>query len=184
MEDLPLRDAILARLSGGDRRSIAKAPEALDLVLADPASVASLVSLTRHESWLVRMRALDLLEKLAHRRRELVEPYRDVFLGPAAEAEQWEVRLQVVRALPLFDWSPAERKRAVAILRENADHPQTFVRAWATDGLARFAESDEALRPLVDRLVAAMAASGRKSLMSRARAITARRHAADSDSAD
>ena len=120
------------------------------------------------------MRALDLLEKIAHDRAELVQPYKRLFIGALAESDKWEVRLQVVRALPLLDWTSQERARAVAILRENLEYPQTFVRAWALDGLATFAERDARLVPIVRRSLDAFERSGSKALGARARHIRAR----------
>ena len=120
------------------------------------------------------MRATDLLEKLAHEQREWIEPHKGLFIGPLADEDHWEVRLQVVRALPLFSWSPAEKKRVVEILLRDAEHPQKFVRAWAVDSLAQFAEKDRELLPEVHRCLRGFERSGSKALMSRGRQIQVR----------
>jgi len=161
-------------LSGGDRRSIARSARVARIVRGDPGRVAELAALAEDDDWLVSMRALDLLEKLAHEQPEWVEPYRDVFLGRLAESDEWEVHLQIVRALPLFDWRPAERARAVTILRRDLGHPQKFVRAWALDSLATFSARDARLRPLVERALRAFEASRSKALITRARHIRGR----------
>jgi hypothetical protein len=177
--------------------------------------VAELAALTFDEDWLVSMRALDLLEKIAHQAPELVQPHKKLFLGPMAESEKWEVRLQIVRALPLLRWTAAERKRAVEILRRNvASLPpkggshkallsksgshkvalpkggshkvalpkggshknpmQIFVRAWALDSLATFAEGDAVLMRFVKRRLSEFERSDSKALQARAREIRAR----------
>lgn len=82
------------------------------------------------------MRAFDLLEKIAHEHPDCVQPHKRLFIGPFADSDKWEVRLQIVRALPLLKWTFGERKRVVAILRRDLEHPQKFVRAWALDSLA------------------------------------------------
>ena len=120
------------------------------------------------------MRALDLLEKLAIEDASSVESQKHVFLGELADSDKWEVRLRVVRALPLFKWAATERRRAVAILVRDVEFPQSFVRAWALDSLATFAETDPTLRPLVERQLRAFERSGQKSLQARARHIRAR----------
>jgi hypothetical protein len=120
------------------------------------------------------MRAADLLEKLAHERREWIEPHKGLFIGPLADDEHWEVRLQVVRALPLFLWSPTEKKRVVEILLRDAQHPQKFVRAWAVDSLAHFAEKERGLMPKLQRCLREFKRSGSKALMSRGRQILVR----------
>jgi hypothetical protein len=120
------------------------------------------------------MRALDLLEKFAHSHPRWVAPYRQLLLGKLAESDQWEVLLKVVRALPLFEWTPAEYARAVSILRRDLHHPRTFVRAWALDGLATFAVRDEGLRPMVEQALEEFESSGSKALFARARHIRER----------
>jgi hypothetical protein len=160
-----------ALLCGGDRRSVAKSDAARIWVGASPPRIKALAQLTHDADWLVAMRALDLLEKLAHERPELVQPHRRVFIGPLADSEQWENHLQIVRALPLLRWAPAEQRRVVAILRRDVEHPQKFVKAWALDGLARLAVVQPGLRSQVERLVAAFARSGSKALATRARHI-------------
>jgi len=84
------------------------------------------------------------------------------------------VRLQIVRALPLFRWSPGDRRRVLQILQRDIAHPRAFVKAWATDSLAAFAEEDASLRPTLEGRLREMEASGRKALTTRARHIRER----------
>jgi hypothetical protein len=161
-------------LSGGDRRSIADSQRVRALIELRPSRVKTLAALTADEDWLVAQRALDLLEKLAHEHPEWVAPYKKVFIGPLAESDKWEIRLQIVRALPLFRWTAAESKRMERILLENVAFPQTFVRAWALDSLATLSERKAKLRPVVLRYLEAFAQSSSKALQARARAIRAR----------
>src|SRR5579862_3697764 len=143
----PVNSEVRSFLAGGDRRSQARAKAVLDRVLAgNERLVSELAELARDEDWLVSMRALDLLEKVAHTRPDWVEPFKDVFIGELADSDRWEIRLEIVRALPLFTWTAAERRRAVAILERDVDFPQTFVRAWALDGLAIFAQTNRRLQ--------------------------------------
>ena len=161
-------------MCGGDRRSLARSDEARARILANPGLVGALTALTADDDWLVAMRAVDLLEKLAHSHPDWVAPWKAVFLGPLADREQWEIRLQVVRALPLFAWTAAQMPRVVAILCRDLDHPRTFVSAWAATGLASFAADDPSLRPVVLRWLQAAEHGGGKALRSRARALRRR----------
>ena len=120
------------------------------------------------------MRALDLLEKLAHAHTEWVRRHKRIFIGPLADRDEWELRLQVVRALPLFTWTTRERKRVIDMLVRDIEHPQKFVRAWALDSLARFAERDATLVPIVKRALARFEASDSTALKTRARHIRTR----------
>lgn len=164
----------LALLSGGDRRSIAQSNRVRTLIEQRPSRVKELAALTSNNDWLVTQRAVDLLEKLAHEYPEWVEPYKQVFIGPLADSDKWEIRLQIVRALPLFRWTAAQRQRVESILLDNIAFPQTFVRAWALDSLTTLAEHSTKLMPIVLRHVEAFARSPKKALQARARAIRAR----------
>jgi len=105
------RNALRRLLSGGDRRSIARSKHVLALVRATPERVSELASLAGDSDWLVSMRAIDLLEKVAHEHADRVQPYKKLFIGRLADSDQWEIRLQIVRALPLLRWTPRERTR-------------------------------------------------------------------------
>jgi len=166
--------AIRELLSGGDRRGIADSAKVRAIVERQPSRVKELASLTGDEDWLVAQRALDLLEKLAHEHPDWIEPHKKVFIGPLAGSDKWEIRLQIVRALPLFRWTAAESKRIEKILLENVAFPQTFVRAWALDSLATLAERRKRLMPVVLRRLEEFAQSSSKALQARARAIRER----------
>ena len=166
--------ALRRSLTGGDRRSQAKAARVLARVRKDRALVRDLVALTDDADGLVSMRALDLVEKLAHEHPDWIAPHKRVFIGTLADSDKWEIRLQVVRALPLFEWTATERRRVIAILRRDVDHEQTFVRAWALDGLATLSLAHTRLRPIVLRHLRSFLQSGSKALAARARHIRAR----------
>jgi hypothetical protein len=161
-------------LSGGDRRSIADSHRARALIENSPSRVVELAALTADEDWLVAQRALDLLEKLAHEHTDWIEPHKRVFIGPLVASDKWEIRLQIVRALPLFHWSPTQERRVEEILLENVSFPQTFVRAWALDSLATLAERRTALMPVVRRYLRSFERSPSKALQARANQIRAR----------
>jgi hypothetical protein len=161
-------------LSGGDRRSIAESNRVRLLIENNPSLVPELVGLTADEDWLVTQRALDLLEKLAHEHADWIAPHKEIFIGPLAASDKWEIRLQIVRALPLFRWSPTQAHRVEEILLENVAFPQTFVRAWALDGLATLAERRVTLAPIVRRYLRDFERSPSKALQARAKQIRAR----------
>jgi hypothetical protein len=168
------RADIRLMLSGGDRRGIADSNRVHALIEAEPALVSELAELTRDNDWLVVQRALDLLEKLAHDHTDWIEPHKKIFIGPHAESDKWEIRLQIVRALPLFRWTPAQARRVEQTLIDNVSFPQTFVRAWALDSLARLAEGKPALMKTVERHLREFERSPSKALQARARNIRMR----------
>ncbi len=168
------RSEIRELLSGGDRRGIAQSNRVRLLIEDNPSLVSELAALTDDQDWLITQRALDLLEKLAHDHADWVAPHKTVFIGPLAASDKWEVRLQIVRALPLFHWSPTQAHRVEEILLENVRFPQIFVRAWALDGLARLAERKQTLLPIVRKHLREFERSPSKALQARAKQIRAR----------
>jgi len=165
---------IRSLLSGGDRRSIADSNRVRLIIEDNPSLVIELAALTADEDWLVTQRALDLLEKLAHEHPDWIAPHKKIFIGRLAASDKWEIRLQIVRALPLFRWSPTQAHRVEEILLENVTFPQTFVRAWALDGLATLAERRVRLMPIVRRHLRDFEGSPSKALRARAKQIRAR----------
>jgi hypothetical protein len=167
-------DYLRRLLVGGDRRSIARSNEALALLRVEPARIADLERLVDDSDWLIVMRAVDLMEKLAHEHPEWIQPHCKLFIGPLAKHPSWEIRLQIARALPLLRWTPAQRKRVVAILRGYVEHPQKFLKAWSADSLSRFAVDDASLMSVVEWVIEDFEHSGSPALISRARQIRAR----------
>ena len=161
-------------LSGGDRRGIAQSARVATIIEREPSAIKDLVALTEDSDWLVAQRALDLLEKVAHADAARVEPFKKVFIGRLADSDKWEIRLQVVRALPLFRWSAVQQRRVEQILRDNVAFPQAFVRAWALDSLATFALSKPRLMSIVRERLSSFERSPRKALQARARNIRQR----------
>ncbi len=160
-------------LDGRDSRTLAQSTAARRLIEERPARIAALATLAGHANWVVAMRAIDLLEKLARDHADWVQPHRAVFLRAAA-SDQWLIHLQVVRALPLLHWTPRERAEAIRILTHDVRHPQLFVRAWALDSLAIFAERQPDLRARVKRELVSFEKSSSAALRARARHIRAR----------
>lgn len=123
------------------------------------------------------MRAKDLMEKLVHEHPEWRQPYRNMFIGPLAGHQSWEIRLQIARALPLLRWTPAERRQVVTFLLGYVKHPQKFVKAWSVDGLSRLAVGDAPLTRVVEGLIDDLENSGSPALRSRSRQIRTRLNA-------
>lgn len=161
-------------LTGGTRLDQARSSHVLAMALKDQEAVAELARLCDDPDRLVAMRSLDLMEKIARVDRPLVEPYKSVFLGPLARSDMWETRLQIARAIPLFAWSPADRKRATETLVRYIEDHQKFVKSWALDSLAIFSETDPSLRPLVDLKIDEFLGSGSPAMRARAKAIAKR----------
>jgi HEAT repeat protein len=160
-------------LTGGNRRSLAQANEALAIARQDRDAVDQLARLTGDPDPLVAQRACDVLEKLVRERPDWVQPHKRVFLD-LVSSPYWETRLQCVRAIPLFKWESEERPRVVEALRQRIDDEQKFVRCWALDGFAQLAADAPSIRDELKGRLSDFLGSGIPSMQARARAIETR----------
>lgn len=158
----------MAKLRGGDRRTIGRAPEVVERVLADPALFEPVFEAIGDDDPLVRMRAADVAEKVTARRPELLRPHARRLLELAG-IDQQEVRWHVAQMLPRVPLTTAQRRRAIAILEGYLDDRSSIVRTWAMDALARLSAADPALRARVVPLVRELTESGTPAMRARGR---------------
>ncbi|HEY6359347.1 MAG TPA: hypothetical protein VIX35_13990 [Vicinamibacterales bacterium] len=84
--------AVLRRLlDGQDARSLAQSVQARTLIDERPARISEVAALAGHANWVVAMRALDLLEKIAREHPAWVQPHRRVFLVASA-SDRWLIQ--------------------------------------------------------------------------------------------
>lgn len=107
---------ILRELAGGDRRSIGRADRVVALVLKIPALLDDVVAGFLHDDPVIRMRCVDVAEKVSVVHPEWFQPHKNAVLSPASMVEEKEVRWHMAQMLPRLQLSAAERRRAVARL--------------------------------------------------------------------
>lgn len=160
---------ILAKLSGGDRRSIGRSNEVVADVLANPRLFDALFGGLTAADPLVRMRAADAVEKITTHRPELLQPHAAALLAVIAPMEQQEVRWHVAQMLPRLTLTTDARDQAVSILEGYLADRSRIVQTFALQALADLAAEDEGLQPRVVRLLETALATGSPALQSRAR---------------
>ena len=173
----------MAKLAGGDRRSIGRSPEVVDDIVADPALFAPVFEAIGDDDLFVRMRAADVAEKVTARRPELLRG-RTTRLLELGEIDQQEVRWHVAQMLPRVRLNAPERRRAVALLERYLDDRSSIVRTWAMNALAELAVDDAALRPHVVPLIETLTESGTPAMRARGRRALQRLSVARSQGAD
>ena len=158
-----------AVLAGGDPRSLGRAEEVVDAVLADPDCLPKLFEAILDEDELVRMRAADALEKVCRRHPDWLVPYAERLLTQAAAVEQDSVRWHVAQLLGEVPLSAEQRRRAIALLERFADEETNgFVVAHALSSLAALADQEPSLRPALRRRLERLAQDERRSVAKRA----------------
>ena len=162
-----------ALLSGGDRRSLGRAAEVLELVRAQPERVEELVQLLWDSDSVVRMRAADCLEKLSLEPEFELREYKAELLGLMAESSQQEVRWHLALMAPRLQLSAAEIRRAAAILEGYLDDHSSIVKTCAMQGLWELSLQNAGLRRQVLELVRLAARDGTAAMRARARNLLA-----------
>jgi hypothetical protein len=167
------QSAILAKLSGGDRRSIGRSPEVVVDVLSDPSKFDALFSAMSDSDPLIRMRAADATEKITAQRPEYLRPYKQQLLEQIAAMEQQEIRWHVAQMLPRVRWTETERQRLVHILTKYLEDESRIVRTFAMQSLADLARQGPELMPSVVPLLRKLTASGTPAMRARGRKLLA-----------
>lgn len=165
-------NAILKKLSGGNRTSLGRTSQVVAKILWSPSQFPSLVDGFSSDDPVIRMRAADAIEKITVTRPDLLAPYKRKILKLAARETQIEVRWHLALILPRFRLGPGERALAMDILLDYLGDPSSIVRTHAMQGLADLALKHLKLKsqvvPVITELTeigtAAMRARGRKLL--------------------
>jgi HEAT repeat protein len=164
---------ILAKLEGGDRRSIGRSNEVVADVLADPRLFDAVFSGMSSADPLVRMRSADALEKVTSRHPEYLRPYKAELIGKVAQVEQKEVRWHVAQMLPRVGWNARERRRVFHVLEGYLDDRSSIVRTFAMQALADLAGQAPELLPAVLAHLRELAATGTPAMKARGRKLLA-----------
>jgi hypothetical protein len=162
-------NALLDKLSGGDRRSIGQSDQVAGLVLRRPALFPQLMHGLWHSDPLIRMRAADAAEKVSLRRPDLLQPFKGKLLRLLDEATQQELRWHLAQMVSRLRLSKHDRARAVIALRRHLADESSIVKTFALQALTELANADAALVPAVKGLLNAAAESGTPAMRARSR---------------
>jgi hypothetical protein len=167
-----MRNDILRKLAGGDRRSLGKSGEAVHDISENPALFADLFAGLFNADPVIRMRAADAVEKSTRRRPELLRPWKRCLLEQISTLHEKEVRWHIAQLIPRLSLTPSEKDMAVQILMGYLSDESSIVKTFSMQALADLAKRDAGLRlqvaPLIERLTQtgtpAMRSRGRKLL--------------------
>jgi hypothetical protein len=164
---------LLAKLRGGDRRSIGRADEVVADVLEGPELFGEIFEGMVHGDPLIRMRAADAVEKVTRQRPELLKPYQRRLLEVAEQATQQEVRWHVAPMLTRVQLNSAEARRVYAILLDYLDDTSSIVKTNTMQALADLAAGYSNFHLDVVRLLRDLAHNGTPAMRSRGRKLLA-----------
>jgi hypothetical protein len=165
------RQAIAARLKGGDRRSIGRSNQIAKVVSSDSRRFAELFKCLWDDDPIVRMRAADAAEKVTAVRPELLKPHKLELLGLLAEADQIELKWHLAQIVPRLELSRSERARAAAALRRYMEDRSSIVKTFALQGLADLARQEASMLEPVRRVLEESLRTGTAAMKARARKV-------------
>jgi vesicle coat complex subunit len=156
-------------LAGGDRRSIGRANEVVDLVTLQPKKFTQLIECLWDPDSKVRMRAADAVEKISRGQAVLLQPYKAPLLGLLAETTQQEVRWHIAVMVPRMKLTRAECRSVTEALQRYLEDRSSIVRTFAMQGLSDLTRQDRSLRPMVLDLLRSLTRSGTPAMRARGR---------------
>lgn len=167
--------SILQRLSGGDRRSIGVANEVTKHILKHPKLFTEVFAGMLHDDPRVRMRAADVAEKVSKSRPDLLQPHKQELLNKVAPIHQQEVQWHVAQMVERLTLTPAEKKKAFAIVKElYVNTTSRIAKASALQSLVQLSRGNKPLEKQTARLVDEALQSSIPSLQARARKLASR----------
>ena len=160
---------LLAKLTGGDRRSIGRSNEVAAEAQAHPELIPILVEGLSSEDLLIRMRAGDALEKATRQRPDLLEPHRSLLLSLATTTAEQELRWSLAQMLPRIQWSAEDRKKVVETLFGYLADKSTIVKVMALQALSDLTRQDPSLTSTVVQAIHQESVAGRPAVQARGR---------------
>jgi hypothetical protein len=160
---------IRSMLGGGDRRSIGRANEVVELIQRNPIRIAELVKCLWDSDSLVAMRASDALEKISRVRAALLRRFKEDLLGLAAETTQQEVRWHLAVIIPRLRLTRLECDRFEEILHNYLGDRSSIVKTFAMQGLCDLIPQNPPMRERVTDLIRSLMRTGTAAMRARGR---------------
>ena len=135
-------------LTGGHLNSLGNTLEVVDNVLTKPETFDELFNCYFSHDEVVRLRVSNAMKRLCKAKKELLVPYIDRFLDEIAKIDQASTQWTLATLFDLLkkDLSPEQKKKAIAIMKENvAHHSDWIVLNTTMDVLGKWSRKDEKL---------------------------------------
>jgi hypothetical protein len=162
------------QLAGGDRRSIGKANDLVEEILAAPERFAEVMAGLSQEDPVIRMRCADVAEKVSKAHPDWLQPHKRAILTIVTRATEKEIRWHLAQMLPRLTLTAKERQRASEIMFEYLTDESRIVQTFAMQALADFAQTDAALHRRLWPLLLKASRTGTGAVRARARLLLAR----------
>jgi hypothetical protein len=166
--------ALAVRLRGSDRRSTGDADAVARDMCRRPRLVAEAIAELTSGDPVLQARCADALEKASRSRPGLLQAHKAALLTLAATSIQAEVRWHLAPMLARLELTPAERRRAVVLVRGYLADASRIVRVLAMQALWDLTDGGPR-PPWLLTWTRQMSTSGPPSLRARARRLLGHR---------
>lgn len=160
---------VRSMLEGGDRRSLGRASEVLELVRQKPEMIGALVRCLWDSDPRVAMRAADVMEKMSRERAGLLQRYKRELIGLAAETTQQELRWHLSVTVPRLRLTVAECGRFAETLQNYLEDRSSIAKTFAMQGLVDLIGQAPGMRQHVTELIRSLTKTGTAAMRARGR---------------
>jgi hypothetical protein len=161
---------ILAKLLGGDLRSIGRADEVLADILKDSSLFEEVLTGMQSDNPLVRMRAADAIEKASKLHPEYLQPYKETVIYKLSEIEQQEVRWHVALLFSYLELNDMEKSLvAEKLLTWIRKSKSKIVIVNSLEALVHIVQQDKRYKRTVGELLKELITSGSPAVIARSK---------------
>lgn len=163
-------NGILQKLTGGDLRSIGRSDEVVAELINNPALFGKVFKGMKSGNPLIRMRAADVIEKVAKVHPEYLMPYKIELINEVTKIDQQEVRWHVALMFTYLELTEAEKAVVLEILLSWLEKSKSrIVKVNCLEALVHIAGKDEKYRHKIAGILEEVIATGSPAMVARAK---------------
>ena len=160
---------IRSLLSGGDRRSVGRVAEVVDLVRRRPREASGVVDCLYDKDSCVCMRAADALEKISRDPAISFQSHKAHLMNLLTETTQQELRWHLAVVLPRLQLTNSECRLVAKTLESYLEDRSSIVKTFAMQGLADLTNQYPSSRLGVTDLIRSLVRTGTPAMRARGR---------------
>lgn len=165
---------VLAKLKGGDRRSIGRADEVVSDIKKNQSLFKEVFKGLYSDDNVVRMRSADVVEKITRENPGLLAGFEKAIIEDLSQIEQQEVCWHLALLLPRLSYTKTQEKEILEILKRYLAHKSKIVNVNAMEALAMLATKNTAILQDVKRIIKSKVASGSPAIQARGKKLLKR----------
>ena len=159
---------IIKLLSGGDKRSIGNVERIVKIVNKNPEYLDVLFQSILLNDELIRMRAMDAIEKISQQNKQCLGPYKKFILNKVAFYDQQEVKWHVAQIVSRLTLTDEERRKVYDLLIDRyLVDKSSIVKTSAMQALVELSLNDKTLKKKVAKIIKQLVRTGTPAMKAR-----------------